>query len=183
MRLATRYADIHAAGAEVIAVSVDDDTRQAGMARRWGLTHTRLVSDPDGEHYLKPLGLFDPEERDGIALPALLIVDPGGAEVYRYEGRDFADRTKDDDLLTALGALDLPPVDPGPWVPEVEVPSDLRGFFRPDDLRAYFNGNMFGAVALAGRITDPESRHLVHEHRVMARSSLEAWEQWRPTIT
>ncbi len=69
MRLATRYEDLHAAGAEVIAVSVDSDTRQAGMARRWGLTHTRLVSDPGGELYLKSLGLFDPGERDGIALP------------------------------------------------------------------------------------------------------------------
>lgn len=164
-------------------MSVDDDARQAGMARRWGLTHTRLVSDPGGETYLKPLGLFDPEERGGIALTGLLIIDPDGTEVYRYQGRDFADRTKDDDLFAALDALGLPAIDPGPWEPDVEVPADLEGFFRPEHFGAYFRGNMFGAIALAGRITDPESRRLVHEHRVMARSSLEAWDQWRPTIT
>lgn len=179
MRLAATYDRIHAAGAELAAVSVDDDVRQAGMARRWGLTHTQMVSDPGGEAILEPLGLFDPDERDGIALPGMIIVDPDGSEVYRYQGRDFADRTNDEDLFEALAALDLPAVDPAPWTPTAEVPEDLRGYFRPTDLGAYFRGNMFGAIAISRRVTDEASRAMAKEHQHMAKATIDAWDVWR----
>lgn len=183
MRLATNYERIHQAGAELIAVSVDDDGRQAGMARRWGLTHTRLVSDPGGESILVPIGLFDPEERGGIALPGMLILGPDGREHYRYQGRDFADRTNDEDLFEALATLSLDPVSPSPWAPAGEPPADLRGYFRPSDLPAYFRGNMFAAVAIGGRATDRENRALAREHRVMARATLDAWDEWKATVS
>ncbi len=181
MRLATRYADIHSGGAEAIAIGVDNDVRQARVARRWGLSHTKMVSDPGGENYLKALGVFDPDER-GIALPGPLIIDPAATRSTDTKHAIVPSEPRTTTGLPPLGTLDLPPVDPEPWAADVEAPSDLTGFFRPQDFRAYLNGNMFGAIALAGRITDSESRRLVHEHRVMARSSLEAWEQWRPPI-
>ena len=34
-------------------------------------------------------------------MAAMVIVDPDGTEVYRYQGRDFPDRTNDDDLWEA----------------------------------------------------------------------------------
>jgi hypothetical protein len=173
---------MHAAGAEVAAVSVDDDVRQAGMSTRWGFTHTRFVSDPGGASFLRPLGLFDPDERDGIALPGIVIFDPDDVEVYRYQGRDFADRTHDDDLWAALDSLGLPAVDPPPWVPDVEIPGDLRGYFRPSDFGAYFRGNMFGAIAIGRRIPDETGRALAKEHRVMSQSMLEAWTRWEQTL-
>jgi hypothetical protein len=182
VRLATNYDRIHGAGAEVVAVSVDDDIRQAGMARRWGLTHTRLVPDPGGEEILQPLGWFDPEERGGIALPGMLVVDPDGKEAYRYRGRDFADRTTDADIYAALGGLGLDPVEPGPWLPEAEVPHDLDRFFKPEEFSAYFRGNRFAAIAIGGRAErGSETRALAREHRLMAEASLEAWGQWRST--
>ncbi len=179
MRLATHYDQIHQAGAEVVAISVNGDERQAGMAKRWGLSHTRMVSDPAGETYLQALDLFDPKERDGIALPGMLIINPDGTETYRYQGRDFADRTNDDDLFAALSDLDLAPINPGPWEPTTPVPEELRGYFRPKDFGAYFRGNMFGAIAVASRIQDPESKMLAKEHATMSRVSNEAWDQWR----
>ncbi len=179
MRLATNYDRIHSAGAELAAVSVNEDFRQAGMAERWGLTHTRFISDPGGETYLKPLDLFDPEERGGIALPGMVIIAPDGSEVYRYQGRDFADRTNDDDLWEALDALNLPAVEPGPWSSDVEVPEDLRAYFRPEDFGAYFRGNRFGAAAIQGRLEDRESKGIAREHRLMSDASLEAWDAWR----
>lgn len=182
MRLATNYDRIHGAGAEVVAVSVDDDVRQSGMAARWGLTHTRLVSDPGGENILQPLGLFDPKERGGIALPGMMIVTPDGTEVYRYQGRDFADRTNDDDLWSALDQLDLPAVEPGPWTPTEPVSEDLRGYFRPSDFGVYFRGNRFAAVAIGSRLDNPEAAAVARQHRKMAEASLEAWDQWRGTI-
>lgn len=181
MRLATEYDRIHRAGAELAAVSVDDEQRQAAMSKRWGFTHTRFVSDPNGDRYLRPLGLFDPDERGGIALPGMLVIDPDGTEVYRYQGRDFADRTNDDDLWAALGGLGFPAVEPTPWVSDVDVPDDLDRFFRPSDLGAYYRGNRFGAIALSGRMArgDP-GRALAREHRLMAEATLKAWESWRP---
>lgn len=181
MRLAIKNTEIHQAGAELVAVSVNDDVRQAGMAERWKLTHTAMVSDPGGESILQPLGLFDPNERDGIALPGMVIVSPDGDEVYRYQGRDFADRTNDDDIFEALAKLDLPPVDPPPWTSDVEVPDDLRGYFRPSDMGAYFGGNRFGAIAIGGRLTDSASRAIAREHRVMCEATLEAWAQLKDT--
>ncbi len=179
MKLASQYDRIHQLGAELAAVSVDDDVRQAGMAQRWGFTHTTFVSDPGGQRYLQPLALYDPEDRDGIALPGMVIVDPDGREVYRYQGRDFADRTNDDDIWATLDTLALPAVDPAAWSSGVEVPDDLRGYFRPVDFAAYFRGNMFGAVAIGGRLDDKASRAIAREHREMSRSNLEAWESWQ----
>lgn len=182
MRLATNYDRLHHAGAELIAISVDDDTRQAGMARRWALHHTRMVSDPGGEVYLKRLAMFDPDERGGIALPGMVVIDPAGDEVYRYQGRDFADRTNDDDLWEALTALGLQSVDPEPWVPDVQVPADLRGVFRPQDFATYFRGNMFAAVAIARRLDEPTAKAIAAQHRDMAQSSVDAWQQWKHHI-
>ncbi|MGF1600190.1 MAG: peroxiredoxin family protein [Acidimicrobiales bacterium] len=182
MRLATSYDRIHGAGAEVVAISVDDMVRQAGMARRWGLTHTRMVADPGGERWLQTLGLFDPHERGGIALPGMIVVTPDGTETYRYQGRDFADRTNDDDLWIALDSLGLPAVDPPPWVPGIDVPADLRGYFRPDDLGSYFRGNMFGAIAIAGRLAEAEAKAVANQHRAMAKHTLDAWEAHRTTL-
>jgi hypothetical protein len=183
VKLASEYGRVHAAGAELAAVSVDDEVRQAGMSKRWGFTHTRFVSDPGGASYLQAIGLFDPDERGGIALPGMVVVNPDGVEVYRYQGRDFADRTNDDDLWAAIEALGLPAVDPPPWVPGVEVPGDMRGFFRPADFNAYFRGNVSGAAAIGRRVADDASRELVQEHRLMSQSMLEAWTRWEPNIS
>lgn len=184
MRLATNYDRMHSAGAEVAAISVDDESRQAAMAERWGSTHTRFVADPGGDEYLRPLDLFDPEDRGGIALPGMLLIDPEGREVYRYQGRDFADRTHDEDLWDALDALQLPSVQPDPWVPEVEPASAPTGAFPRDHLAPYFRGNMFGAIAIQGRVGDDDhARRIAKEHRHMAKATLDAWKEWRPNLT
>jgi hypothetical protein len=183
VRLATDYDRIHAAGAELAAVSVDDEARQAGMAQRWGFTHTRFVADPGGERYLQPLDLFDPQERGGIALAGMVVIDPSGTEVYRYQGRDFADRTNDDDLWEALDGLGLPAVDPGPWAPQTAPPDDASGAFRPADLGPYFRGNMFGAVAIGRRLAgDERASAIADEHRAMAKATLDAWREWRDNV-
>lgn len=153
------------------------------MAGRWGLTPIRMVADPGGDRYLRPLGLFDPDERGGIALPAMVGIAPDGTEFYRYCGRDFADRTNDDDLFTAVERLGLAAVDPPPNHPEEEVPADLTGFFRPEDFAAYFRGNLFGAQAIAGRLDDPAARAVALQHRDMARATVDAWQDWRKTLS
>ncbi len=177
MRLESQIADIHGAGAEVVALSVNDDVRQAGMAERWKLNNIKMASDAGGESILQPLGLFDPDDRGGIALPAMIVVGPDGTEAYRYNGRDFADRTTDDDVMAAVRGLNLDGIDPDPWVPTASVPDDLSGFFPVGRYAAYFAGNKFAAIAIGGRLPDKETAGIAREHRLMAEASLEAFEQ------
>lgn len=163
----------------MIAISVNEIERQAGMRNRWRLDDQLLVSDPGGETYLQPLGLFDPEERGGIALPGVLVITPDGEEAYRYQGRDFADRTTDAGMIEALEGLGLAAIDPPVGGPEAEVPDDLRGFFAPEMFGPYFRGNMFASLAIRGRTSDDDARQVAKEHQQMAAATVEAWDTVR----
>ncbi len=145
------------------------------MFDRWPTPHVQYVSDPGGERFLGPLQLIDPDDERGIALPAMLVIAPDGSEVYRYQGRDFADRTTDDDVYDALDALELPAIDAPVGGPVAEVPDDLRRFFAPKNFGAYFTGNKFGALAIQSRVSDPEAKAMAKEHRQMAVATLDAW--------
>lgn len=182
MRLAANRERIHGGGAEVIAISVDDEVRQAAMQARWGLTSQRLVADPGGERFLQRLELFNPEDRGGIALPAVLVIAPDGTVAYRYDGRDFADRTTDDEIYAAVDGLGLDAVAPEPVTVDVEIPDDLSGYFRTTDFGPYFRGNRFASIAIAGRLPSKETAAVAREHRMMAEASLEAWDQHRATL-
>ena len=167
---------IAAAGGEVIAISVDSDERCAAMFERWPMPHVQFVSDPGGDTYLKALDLFDPEERGGIALPALLVLDKDGNEVYGYRGQDFADRRNDDDVIGALEGLGLDAIEPvagGPVDHDVDV--EQKGAFTPKIFRPYFSGNKFGAIAIRGRAEGDEAKTLAKEHQDMAQTMLDAW--------
>jgi len=181
VKLASQSGRIHLAGGEVIAISVDDHERQAAMYARWPTPHVQYVSDPNGATYLRPLDLFDPEERGGIALPALLVIDPEGNEVFGYRGRDFADRTHDEDVFGALDGLGLDAIDAPDGGPVVDgVATDQAGAFQPRMLTPYFKGNRFGAVAIGRRAEGDEARSLAREHRVMCDGILEAWDAVKP---
>ncbi len=173
---------INGAGGEVIAISVNEEERQAGMIERWGLSSMQLISDPGGEKFLVPMELFNPDERGGIALPGMLVISPEGEEVYRYKGRDFADRTTDDEVLEALEGLGLDAVSPEPSSPSMSVSDDLRGFFRASDYGTYFRGNRFGALAIRGRLPNKETAAIAGEHAKMCEASLEAWDAHRATF-
>lgn len=181
MRLASVSERIHAAGGEVMSISVDDEERQAAMYRRWPTPHVTYVADPGGERFLRPLGLYDPEERGGIALPALLVIDPHGTEVHAYRGGDFADRRHDDDVIAALEALGLGGIEPPAGGPADESGDvEQQGAFRPDLLSPYFRGNRMAAVAIQRRLGRTAAGLVAREHRVMCEGVLEAWEQVRP---
>lgn len=164
----------------MIAVSVDDEARQAGMFARWPTPNVLFVSDPDRSRIIEPLGLSDPDDDRRIARPAIIVLDPAGDEAYRYVGRDFADRTTDPEVYAALEALELGPIAPPRGGPVGAVPNDLGRFFRPDHLVPYFRGNRFGAAAIGGRTDDEGFRAIAREHRKMAEATLEAWKSLTP---
>lgn len=167
---------IHQAGAEVIALSVDSNERNAAMFQRWPTPHVQYVSDPGGDTYLRRLDLFDDAERGGIARPALLVIDAEGREVFGYRGNDFADRRNDDDVIEALEALDLDPVDPVAGGPVIDgVDERQRGAFTPKSYVPYFMGNKFAALAIRSRATTEETKQLAGEHADMADAMVSAW--------
>jgi len=59
-----------------------------------------LLSDPEGEVAIQPFGFWDAAGQ--ISKPALVLADAQGVVRYVYEGRDFADRPKDEVLMGAL---------------------------------------------------------------------------------
>lgn len=157
-------------------MSIDDDVRQAGMFDRWPTPNVLYVSDPDRNMLLTPLDLVDPNDEREIALPAMIVIDPDGNEVYRYVGRDFADRTTDEEVYAALEALELGPIDPPPGGPVADVPDDLKRYFAPSMLVPYFRGNRFAAAAIGGRSDDEKFKAIAREHRLMADATVDAWQ-------
>jgi hypothetical protein len=180
VKLASLSERISNAGAEVIAISVDGDERTAAMTARWPTPHVLYVSDPGGERYLQPMDMFDPNERGGIALPGLFVIDPDGNEVFGYRGNDFADRRNDEDLFAELEPLGFAPITPpagGPTaLPNGDAPEEQqKGAFTPKLFGPFFSGNKFGAIALGMRAEGDEAKTLAGEHRDMAQSMLDAW--------
>lgn len=177
MRLANEERDLHAAGAEIVAVSVDSPGRNEAFRARWHLPFP-IVSDPGGEQLLRPLDSWNRDERGGIGWPALLLFAPDGGEVYRMRSRDFADRPDDDDLLAAVRQLSLSPIELGPASAAAAL-EEHDGALRVDAFGPYFRGIRFGTIALAGRVTEGADRDEVIAMSAMAASFLEAWKQRR----
>ena len=162
----------------MIAISVDSQERNAAMFERWPTPHVQYVSDPGGETFLRSMDLFDPEDRGGIALPALLLIDADGNEVFGSRGHDYADRRHDDEFIVVLEALALDPIDApagGPVIDGVDVRQ--KGAFTPGSFVAYFSGNKFGALAIRLRAEGDEAKTLAKEHQHMAQSMLDAWQE------
>ncbi len=154
-------------------MSVDDPGVSAAFALRWHLPFP-LVSDPGGDRYLRPLGLWNGESYGGVGVPALLVIAPDGREVYRYVSRDFADRPDDDDLLEALRSLGLFPIDLPAWEPEVEL-ADSPDAFPTGEFKTYFGAALEIARALSTRMTDERDRAEAEATARMALSFLQAW--------
>ncbi len=181
MRLAAESDRIHAAGGEVIAISVDSVEQNAAMFRRWPTPHVTYVSDPDGATHLRSIDMFDPDERGGIGRPGLFVIAPDSALAHAYRGHDFADRRHDDDVIQALEALGLEAIEPPPGGPvDATVDVDLQGAFTPAMFGGYFRGNRSAAVAIERRAGGDEARSLAREHREMCDAFLEAWRRVRP---
>ncbi len=166
----------------MIAVVVDPEGRNAALAKSWHLPF-RVASDPGGERFLKPLDLWNADERGGIAVPALLVISPQGEEVFRVRSRDFADRGSDEDALGSLEQQGYPALDPPPpaWQSQIEPEIDRRAF-KPEFYGAYFRGNRFGAVALSFRVKDPTALAEIKAHEEMSSSFLAAWKARREAV-
>ena len=116
-----------------------------------------LLSDARGE-LSKLCDLWNEDE--GVAIPAIIVVDKSGEIQYAYSGSDFADRPGDGEIFSALDGLD-DTEEPEKRVPEVSLSADeaQRDSVRPDrppitleQLIPYYRGVFFTTVALKKRL-------------------------------
>jgi AhpC/TSA family len=172
---------IHALGAQVVAVVVDSPERNAAMQARWGIPYP-ILSDPDGTRWLRSSGLWNADERGGIAIGATLVFDAAGNEVFRSQARDFADRLTDEPAIESLRALCLPSLQGVvPWVPAAVAESDSPGF-RSEQFGTYFRGYFYGCLSIERRATDPASKAEATAAKDMATGMLDAWKAWQARL-
>jgi hypothetical protein len=108
-----------------------------------------FLSDEDRSAAITPFGLANPTDPRKLAFPAVVLVTTELEEAFRVVARDFADRIPEDELITKLRRLDLPPTsqdrpevghaEPGPRAMPVRA------------MLPYFRGARFAAVAMGRR--------------------------------
>ena len=148
---------------KLVGVSVDSPSHNGAMVEKLDLPFS-LLSDARGD-LAKRCGLWNDEE--GVAVPAIVVVDRGGVIHYLYAGHDFADRPGDDEVL---GALDeIPETSPakGDGAVEIRVSAEEAetSTVRPDrppmsleHLVPYYRGIFFTTVALKRRFGELKDR-------------------------
>lgn len=147
--MANRYEQFLGAGARIAGVSVDSPAQNAAMIEKLRLPFW-MLSDPDGEGVLKAVDAWHPGTRHGdIGKPGVTVIDADGVERFRQIGGDFADRISEDDLLTQVLDLELPPTDQ----PEVELVDPEPGdqAMPVHALPPYLRGARFAATAMGIR--------------------------------
>jgi peroxiredoxin len=109
---ASKYRAIRAAGADVVALSVDEPTRSAALRQQLGLDFPILCDT--GRVVVRAWDLYNPREHGGIAVPAVFVVDPD--LLIRYRSVDAtAARVRTDGILEFLRAGTRPAARSAVW--------------------------------------------------------------------
>jgi len=99
-RLAEDYSKIKTAGAELLAVSVDDQSYAWSMAQTTGAKF-QILSDSD-KKVITSYGIVNAQEHGGIAKPSIFILDKEGRIRYMHVGKDPSDRPSDEAILEEI---------------------------------------------------------------------------------
>ena len=98
MELQSDLSKINALKAQVVAVSADNIDTALNTKASLRLKFT-ILPDPNKE-VIRRYSVLHPDE--GIARPAVFIIDKEGVVRFRYIGKNAADRPKNVRLLSAL---------------------------------------------------------------------------------
>lgn len=96
-RLAEDYSKIKGAGADLVAISVDEQAFAWSMGQTTGAEY-EILSDADRK-VITSYGILNPAEHGGIAHPSVFILDKTGHIKYLYVGKDPTDRPPDETLI------------------------------------------------------------------------------------
>lgn len=152
---ARNFGEFERRGAQVAGISVDPPRNSARMAGKLLLPFP-LLSDAEGE-LARRCGLWNVEE--GVAVPAIVVVDQSGEARYLYAGSDFADRPGDKEIFAALDGL-AGRIERTTGGPEFRVTAARarETSVRPDkpameleQLVPYYRGVLFTTIALKKR--------------------------------
>ena len=144
-------------------MSVDPPSHNEAMVEKLDLPFT-LLSDARGD-LAKRCDLWNDEE--GVAVPAIVVLDRAGVIRYLYAGHDFADRPGDDEVLGALDELSDASPGEGDGTVEVRVSAEEAeaSTVRPnrppitlEQLVPYYRGVFFVTVALKRRFGELKDR-------------------------
>ena len=103
MELAKDYSRIQDLDAEVLAISTDDLSGATSIAQRVGVPFP-LLYDPD-VGVVEQYGVYN-LLRDGLAAPAVFIIDKQGVIRYKYVGMTIGDRPRPSEVIAQLRLLD-----------------------------------------------------------------------------
>jgi peroxiredoxin len=95
--LAEDYDKIKQAGADLIAVSVDQQSFAWSMAQTTGAKF-QILSDAE-KKTIADYGIVNAAEHDGIAHPSIFILDKEGKIRYMHVGKDPQDRPSDETIV------------------------------------------------------------------------------------
>jgi peroxiredoxin len=95
--LAEDYDKVKQAGAEMIAVSVDEQSYAWSMAQTTGAKF-QILSDAKKET-ITAYGIVNAAEHDGIAHPSIFVLDKEGKIRYMHVGKDPQDRPTDEAIV------------------------------------------------------------------------------------
>lgn len=149
--MATRHEEFLARGGRVVGISADTVPMNAAMVHKLALPFP-LLSDPDRDKAITPLGFADEKDAREIARTGALIISPDGEIVMSLLGRDYADRPEEDELLDRLASLDLAPTTQAP--PAVGEMEAGERAVTVESLTPYFRGAKFASLAIRGRHRD-----------------------------
>lgn len=183
---ARRIGEFERRGAQIVGISVDPPADNARMVGKLRLPFP-LLSDARGE-LARRCGVWDAEE--GVATPAIFVVDRPGEVRYLYSGRDFTDRPGDAEVFAALDGLSggIERVTGGPEF-RVTAAQARGNSVRPDrpaasleQLVVYHRGIYFATAALEGRFrgwgrSGRKALREVDAYRTRVREHLEALEE------
>jgi len=108
-----RYAELRDAGADVVALSVDDRVRAQAMTRELALPFA-ILCDP-GREVVTAWGLLNRAEKGGIAFPATFLIDRDRKVRYRSL-ESVGRRVSSDEMVSYVRATgaNLPVAEPRP---------------------------------------------------------------------
>lgn len=146
--MANRHEEFLQRGGRVFPISADTAPMNAAMVDKLALPFP-ILSDPDRDQAIDPLGFSDEKDPRGIAATGTAVFSPDGEIVFTQAGRDYADRPEEDDLLKELGKLGLPPTSQEqPVLGEIEPGEKAMPYV---GLPHYFRGAKFAALAIRRR--------------------------------
>jgi hypothetical protein len=149
--MAQRHHEFLQRGGRIYGLSTDTPGQNAALVDKLALPFP-ILSDPDRDQAITPLGFADETDPRQISLPATIIIDPAGDVAFSVIGRDYADRPDEDTLLHVLGELGLAATtQERPELGDLEPGEKAMPY---EGLPHYFRGARFAAIALRSRYRD-----------------------------